>query len=108
MQTLTNQNLVGGPVDFGDVVGTFDVLGPDGETDLVTALPYDIDGADADELYVNDALIPTEASVEMLDAVITAIEADLVDGTVEIVPEDSDAPLLPHNVEEIRVTTEES
>jgi hypothetical protein len=53
-------------------------------------------------------LIPTEASVEMLDAVITAIEADLVDGTVEIVPEDSAAPLLPDNVEEIRVTTEES
>lgn len=72
-----------------------------------TARPITTSMARMPTSYVNDALIPTEASVELLDAVITAIEADLVDGTVEIVPEDSAAPLLPDNVEEIRVTTEE-
>jgi hypothetical protein len=98
---LINTNLAGIPDNLTALADTFDVLGPDDATSLET-ITYDLDavGGDDDELYVNGALVPEADAEAPLEAAITAIEADLLDGTVEIVPADGGDP------RQIRISTE--
>jgi hypothetical protein len=98
---LINTNLAGIPDNLTAAADTFDVLGPDDATSLETII-YDLDaaGGDDDELYVNGALVPEADAEATLEAAITAIEADLLDGTVEIVPADGGDP------RQIRISTE--
>ena len=103
---LTNQNLAGTPdnVDTSDGgaddSGSFDVLGPDNATSLETIV-YDLDGLldNDDEVFINGAEITVDTEVT-LEAVLTAIDLDALQGSVEIVPAAGGDP------RQIRVTTE--
>ena len=98
--TLTNRNLEGIPDNLTAGADTFDVLGPDEATPLEEIL-YDLDnlGGDDDELYINGALIPAADAEATLETALAAVEADLIDGWIEIVPASGGDP------REIRLTT---
>jgi hypothetical protein len=103
---LTNTDLRGEPdnvdtTDGGaDDSGDFDVLGPDDTTSLET-ITYDVDGllGNDDEVYINGAEITVDVETT-LEAALTAIDLDVVEGVVEIIPADGGDP------RQIRVTTE--
>jgi hypothetical protein len=76
------------------------VLGPDDTTSLET-ITYDVDGllGNDDEVYINGAEITVDVETT-LEAALTAIDLDVVEGVVEIIPADGGDP------RQIRVTTE--
>jgi len=73
---LTNQPLRGTPDNLDSATNTFDVLGPDDETNLVTGETY----AATDDLEVNGSDVD-EATFE---AYLVALEDGVIDGYIEV------------------------